>query len=514
MADNKKISDLVADNSLISYDGFVGWVDAGGGINQNKRISGKYIRYGAINSNDSAGDGRLAFYGPTTPIDPSAPNGPKDTSLGGSASLTFASDTLTVGNTTFGGAIDVVGNYFAGNDQPKITFKGGFADNTAPNAFDFIITTDKDSVDQTWVLPSTLPTAGQVLQADNVLSNDVDLKWTTPSGGVDFSSIVISGPGNIKADLTQSTQAQYGQAVTVKASSAIDNGAVVIWDYSGSEVQAKMPSGSTPDQHEIIGVAIEDIDSGSKGKVLVYGYVTAKFVPVAGNVVQQVLLDGSANINGGTTIVSDVNNSTSFQDEGGTGSSYSANSNYTHTFYNNGGNISMEFVDWSIEQGTGSDQLWDRLGFTVSNDGTTFQNAEFTPHVTGSSGGWRRSTNSIAPWSEDEAQGSFPNGYILAESPGTTFPAGSVIDTGYKYVRAYFRDDGSAQQAGWEINVYGTESLSSSSVVAGESAFINPNDLTATSGSGATGRRIGNYVGTDISNNAVVIFIAPARPQA
>ncbi len=275
-----------------------------------------------------------------------------------------------------------------------------------------------------------------------------------------------------------------------------------------------MPSGSTPDQHEIIGVAIEDIDSGSTGKVLVYGYVTAKFVPVAGNIVQQVLLDGSANINGGTTIVSDVNNSTSFQDEGGTGSSYSANSNYTHTFYNNGGNISMEFVDWSIEQGTGSDQLWDRLGFTVSNDGTTFENAEFTPHVTGSSGGWRRSTNSIAPWSEDEAQGSFPNGYILAESPGTTFPAGSVIDTGYKYVRAYFRDDGSAQQAGWEINVYGTESLSSSSVVAGESAFINPNDLTATSGSGATGRRIGNYVGTDVSNNAVVIFIAPARPQA
>ena len=354
------------------------------------------------------------------------------------------------------------------------------------------------------------PAVGDVLTAK---TTGGIAEWTTPSsgGGLDFSSLNIA---TIKADLTASSQTQYGQAITVKAAAAIDNGAVVIWDYSGTEVQAKMPSGATPDQHEVIGIAIENIALGATGKVLVYGYVTAKFVPIAGNVVTSVLLDGSSNINGGTTIVSDVNNSTSFQDEGGTGSSYSPNSNYTHTFYNNGGDISMEFVNWDIEQGSGSTQLWDRLGFTVSNDGTTFQNAEFTPHVTGSLGGWRRSTNGIAPWDENESQGSFPNGYILAEQPSTTFPAGSVINTGYKYVRAYFIDDGSTQQAGWEINVYGTQTLSNSSVVAGESVFINPNDLTATSGSGATGRRIGNYVGSNVTNNAVVMFIAPARPQA
>jgi len=61
--------------------------------------------------------------------------------------------------------------------------------------------------------------------------------------------------------LSQTSQTQYGRVVTVKASSDIDNGAIVVWDYSGSELKAKMPAGTTPNQHEIIGIAIEKIIS-------------------------------------------------------------------------------------------------------------------------------------------------------------------------------------------------------------------------------------------------------------
>lgn len=351
------------------------------------------------------------------------------------------------------------------------------------------------------------PAVGDVLTAS---TTGGVAEWTTPSsGGLDFSSLNIS---SIKADLTQSSQTQYGQAVTVKASAAIDNGAVVIWDYSGTEVQAKMPSGSTPDQHEIIGIAIEDIALGATGKVLVYGYVTAKFIPVAGNVVTNLALDSSATVNGGTTIVSDINNATTFTDEGGTSNSYGNNSALSHTFYNNEGNISMKFVNWDIEQAGSS--IFDRLGFTVSNDGTNFANATFTPATDNEIGGFRQSNNAVAPWSATELSGGVPaDGYILCESPGGAFPANSVINTGFKYVRAYFTSDGNTFQTGWEIEVYGSQALSNSSVAINEGVFINPNDLSATSGLTNTGRTLGNYISTDVTNNAVVIFVAPARPQ-
>ena len=352
---------------------------------------------------------------------------------------------------------------------------------------------------------SSLGTNGQVLS-----STGSALQWTTPttSGGINFSGLNIA---TIKADLTQSSQTQYGQAVTVKASSAIDNGAVVIWDYSGTEVQAKMPSGATPDQHEIIGIAIEDIASGLTGKVLIYGYATAKFVPIAGNVVTNLALT-TGTVNGGTTIVSDINNATTFTDANvGPNNSYASNSVLSHTFYNNEGTISMKFVDWNIEQAASS--IYDRLGFTVSNDGTNFANATFTPATDGETGGFRQSSTPVAPWATGEDTGN-PDGYILCESPGGAFPANSTINTGFKYVRVYFSSDSITQPSpGWEIEVYGTNGVGSSSVAINEGVFINPNDLSATSGLANTGRTLGNYISTDVTNNAVVMFVAPARPQ-
>ena len=99
------------------------------------------------------------------------------------------------------------------------------------------------------------------------------------------------------------------------------------------------------------------------------------------------------------------------------------------------------------------------------------------------------------------------------EVPAPAFPADSIINTGFKYVRAYFNSDGSGQEAGWEIEVYGSLALSNSGTAINEGVFINPNDLSATSGLANTGRTLGNYISTDVTNNAVVMFVAPARPQ-
>ena len=114
-----------------------------------------------------------------------------DGQIGGDGSLTYDNSTniLTIGDTTFEGAVEIVGNYVAGNNQPKLTFKGG--DSNTANSFDFVLTTDGDSVNQTWILPPALPTAGQVLKASGVSTNDVTLDWGT---GIEGSGTALKLP--------------------------------------------------------------------------------------------------------------------------------------------------------------------------------------------------------------------------------------------------------------------------------------------------------------------------------
>jgi hypothetical protein len=353
----------------------------------------------------------------------------------------------------------------------------------------------------------TLPADGLVIyQTDGtaglyVRSSSAWVKLDNSGGGIDFSNLNISA---IKADLSQTSQTQYGRVVTVKASSDVDNGAIVVWDYSGSEVKAKMPAGTTPNQHEIIGIAIEKITSGNIGKVLIYGYATAKIASQTIPVVPTLLLDGTSS--GNTTNVSDVSNATIFQDEGGNGN-YSPSSNYIHTFYNHGGNISLKFINWDLEHS--STRMYDRLGFTVSNDGITFTNAEFIPFTSNNTeGGFKRSSVIVAPWSSVIKEVD-STGYILSKNPGLSFPVNSLINTGYKYVRAYFYSDNSTQFTGWEIEVYGTNATIEPTITSGGTVFVDPTDLSATSTNNTTGLKLGNYVGTDVSNNAVVVFIKP-----
>ena len=168
----------------------------------------------------------------------------------------------------------------------------------------------------------------------------------------------------------------------------------------------------------------------------------------------------------------------------------------------------MKFINWEFEHTT--TRMFDRLGFTVSNDGLTFTNAEFVPFSSNNTeGGFNRSTNNTAPWSIGRDNGVNTNGYILSGNPGTSFPVNSIINTGYKYVRAYFYSDGSTQTTGWEIEVYGTQATIESTITSGATVFVDPTDLSATTTNNATGLKLGNYVGTDVSNNAVVVFVNP-----
>ena len=75
----------------------------------------------------------------------------------------------------------------------------------------------------------------------------------------------------------------------------------------------------------------------------------------------------------------------------------------------------MKFINWEIEHS--STRMYDRLGFTVSNDGITFTNAEFIPFTSDNTeGGFKRSIDNTAPWSNTIGNGVNTNGYILSET--------------------------------------------------------------------------------------------------
>ena len=173
---NAKISDdsvFIPKTNVRLISGLAGY-DASG----NAKITGQNLVTSVINSNNSgtpstATIGRIAFYGVG------------GDSLGGSSGLTWnqTTDTLAIG--TPGGAaglnadLELSGNYIGGSDQPELTFKFGATTNSPKT---FKVTTQSDGSDQTWLLPKTLPSAGQVLKASSIASNDVELEWAADAG--------------------------------------------------------------------------------------------------------------------------------------------------------------------------------------------------------------------------------------------------------------------------------------------------------------------------------------------
>ncbi len=202
---NKPISDNTAfpfETNVRLIDGIAGFKT--GTPNTNTKISGPALVTSVINSNGSGTPststvGRLAFYGLG------------GNSLGGSGGLNWDNPnyTLIIGNSSFKGALEIFGNYDTGNTQPRITLHGG--ENVVPNNFDFIITTAEDAVDQTWILPNTLPAAGQVLEANGVSTSNVTLSWVTPTDN------------NTTYDLGTSASGVLGQIDLIPSSGVTDS---------------------------------------------------------------------------------------------------------------------------------------------------------------------------------------------------------------------------------------------------------------------------------------------------
>ena len=364
--------------------------------------------------------------------------------------------------------------------------------------------------------------AGQVLSSKG---SGNGTEWITPAsggGGIDFSGVDVSTP----ADITQSSQAQYGTAITVTAAGNINNGEIVIWDYSNGSVRANTP-GSLPGQSEIIGVAIENINSGSTGKVLIYGYATVSGAyQVSGDFLNQTntinFPTGSNNSPGSTvvTLPTGGDEYITLFDAGGSGSGGGNNQVSSVRVDAGAGNtVIMKIKSFDFEYSTSQGgKLRDRLQIRVGPNANSLSNATLTPGATGSG-----STNNNDGWVQ---MNDFFNSNLVVNGPyspseGNVFPKDpglggtgpdidDVFNLGQQVAQFDFVSDISAE-SNFELQIASSQSQTITNTTAGAGIYLDGTNFEQATNNTSTARYIGAATGSTFANNRFVIFVAPPR---
>ncbi len=562
MADNKKISGFGEETDLTLISGIAGYrVGENGAPNYNVKISGENLKESVLGDYEptvtwnniankpstfpptigttatdalagntttistaqataianslqeqaSGIDTRVAFFG-------------GDGQVGGSSGLTYTSDTLSIGNTSFAGTLQIYGNYLGlpgDYESPKITF---YVDNPndANESYTHILEASGEATgNQRIILPSTAATTtGQVLSSSAIDGTKVTTSWVTPttSGGIDFSGLNIN---TIKANLSDSTQAQYGSAITIKAAGAISNGDIVAYTYDSGEVKGGVAS-SLPSQNTIAGVAIQDIADGQTGKVLIYGYATVNYNNILPSSPAQNIALTSGVSGNVTTLAPGVVQP--FSDSGGTGQ-YTSSETYTYTFDSGSNAENVKITVNSFDFEGESSSAFDRLGFQESDsESGPYVNCAFSPgpDISGSSSynkGWRRmdATNwqSGGGTANDITEGPYADGYVLpANNENNGFSLPQSFTSTKRYLKCFFYSDGFPNGDGWDIDVETTAPAGGpTNTPLGGLASLNINDLSAATNQLGTGRTIGISVGGTHANNSAVVFVEPPRVQ-
>ena len=343
-------------------------------------------------------------------------------------------------------------------------------------------------------------------------SDDVTITIPAAGGGIDFSGLNVT---TIKANLTNSTQDQYGTAITVTAGANIANGEIVIWDYSNGTVRVQKP-GSLPSQNQIIGVAIEDITSGSDGKVLIYGYATVRstYTNQLSFLNETNTLNLSQASSGSSVALPTTPGDFITFKETAAGSSQSTSC----VFDAGAGNtVKMEIVDFDFD---GTSTPYDRLQILVgATSGTITTPAALTPGITGSSGdaannGWKVFPNFFG--SSTDTNGPLASGNAFPSDPGRssggqTGPlVGDQFDLGQRFAQFDFKSDSSVASS-FELKIASIGGNAVTNTSPGEGIYLDPTDFEKATNNNSTNRFIGTAAGGTVASNAIVIFVAPPR---
>lgn len=287
----------------------------------------------------------------------------------------------------------------------------------------------------------------------------------------------VSGT-NDKVDLTSVTsQEKIGGGIKFTAGSDIECGQPVFYNYSSSGVVTAVSAGTLPLQHDYIGIALKTVTSGQSVNVLTKGLVTARRTTTYLTSSETVILNNTSN-----NTIRNLTNSTTFVDSGDTGGDYTSNENYSITFDAQQGYTTDIIVnDFQFEHS--AYRMYDRLGVQGSNDGVNFTNlsVQWLQKSATSTPTWSSSFYGSNSWNSTGTD----NGYIFPKDTSRaillssgTFPV--TINTGYRYIRFYFRSDTSVNDDGWDMTLTPNTPYSSNveSVAEGTTLYLDSNDFT------------------------------------
>jgi len=330
-----------------------------------------------------------------------------------------------------------------------------------------------------------------------------------PTGGIDldYSSITSA----IKADLTQSSQPQYGAAVTIRANGSLLNGQPVIWNYASGTATA-ITAGALPTQQIALGICLENISNGNTGKVLVNGFATARRTTIYTPNEETVQLTEETN-----GAMYGLTNNTTFTDNNlGSGGDYSNGQNYQITFDAGAGYTTNVTVnDFAFEHT--STRMYDRLGIQVSNDNVEYIDYQIP---------WgQRSNDDTPPYSSYffenaswNSAGSSP-GPILPENTPRAILLGAsgfpnVLNTAHRYVRFYFLSDGSAGELGWDMTLQPNIPYSSpaETLAVGSTLYLSnsyPSQLLTETDTSQV--RFGYNIYENTENDSILMRVQPPR---
>jgi len=255
---NAKISDnsvfIPETSDVRNIGGLAGFTGS-----DNAKITGQFLAQSVVNEsgsgigiNDGSGNinSRVAFYGVGNPSDTLAGAEGFQYYSANSGNSTPASLQLGVagGNQYDAGNLILLGNYIGGSTSPKVEFRAN--DTADPNDFKSFIITPSDSAtnDQTWILPEALPTAGQVLEANSVSTNDVTLSWVNAGSGGGDSVQTLTG---------------------------------LTWDYNNGNSAIFTPSDNGSNPIDVL--VASNFPSGARGALKVIPTNTTKFALFAGS---------------------------------------------------------------------------------------------------------------------------------------------------------------------------------------------------------------------------------------
>jgi len=336
--------------------------------------------------------------------------------------------------------------------------------------------------------------------------------WIETGGGVSGAGGLvdltgITGASN-KVDLTTAAfQSKNGYGIKFTAGSDILCGQPVIWNYA-SGVATAITAGALPSQHEYIGIALANVTAGADVQVVTQGLVTARrdttFVPDPS--AETVILNNTTN-----TTSRNLTNATTFTDSG-SGGDYSSNENYSITFDAQAGYTAKVTVnDIAFEHTT--QRMYDRLGIQGSNDGVNFVNLSIPWLQTSASSSptWNEFFFGNNAWNSPGAD----NGYIFPENTtraillsSGTFPVD--INTGYRYIRFYFRSDSSSNDDGWNMTLAPNTTYPSSTeatVSEGATLYLDNSDYTKITTDDTSQIVVGYCAYTDAGNDSIFIRV-------